>query len=70
MSEPQSRWSHLVTVSFHLDEALNPDRASALAILDSVLEVFDDSVDPVDDFRAYAVRRLALSLRRAVSARG
>ncbi|MDP2270883.1 MAG: hypothetical protein Q8N23_22380 [Archangium sp.] len=67
MTEPDARWGHLVNAAFHLDELKSPDAASAVVALDSVLEAFDVEVDPVDDFRSYAVRRFALSLRRALS---
>ena len=38
--------------------------------LDNVLEVFPADLDPVDDFEGWAVRRLALSLRRALHETG
>ncbi|MBE2252762.1 MAG: hypothetical protein IAE78_24740 [Myxococcus sp.] len=38
----------------------------ALAALDAVLEVFDATIEPVDDGEGAAVRRFALSLRRAL----
>jgi hypothetical protein len=62
------RWGHLANAAFHLDEASDGDgRKAALVALDSVLEVFDVEADPVEDFQGYAVRRLALSLRRVLS---
>ncbi len=65
MSEPDARWGQLVHASFLLEESEQPQ---PLAALDSVLEVFDAELDPVEDFRAYAVRRFALGLRRALTA--
>jgi len=61
------KWQHLVTGAFHLDEAA-PEalRAEARAYLRSVLEVFPKGLEPVDDFRAYAVRRMAAALLRAL----
>jgi hypothetical protein len=35
-------------------------------MLESFLEVFPSSVDPVDDFEGYAIRRVLLALRRAL----
>lgn len=69
------RWQSLVTGAFLLEEALKPTPSpthslppGALAVryLDSVLEVFPSSMDPVDDFEGYAIRRMALALRRAL----
>ena len=69
------RWQSLVTGAFLLEEALNaplpstnarPPEALAASYLDSVLEVFPSSVDPVEDFEGYAIRRMALVLRRAL----
>jgi len=34
-------------------------------LLDNLLEVFPHTLDPVEDFEGYAVRRLAQALRRA-----
>lgn len=70
MTDPsrEDRWQHLVQVSFLLearDAEPGPDRRQSLcAVVDDLLEVFPSSVDPVDDFEAYAVRRFALALRR------
>jgi hypothetical protein len=68
------RWQHLVERAFRLSETVSAggapaaSRAEALALLDSVLEVFPVSIDPVEDFEGYAVRRLALALREALLA--
>lgn len=66
----EDRWQNLVTGAFHLEEApgAKPSREDALRYLDSILEVFPPSVDPVEDFEGYAVRRMALALRRALEA--
>lgn len=64
MSEEDARWGQLVHASFLLEES---ERPQPLVALDSVLEVFDAELDPVEDFRAYAVRRFASSLRRAIT---
>ena len=37
------------------------------AMLDSLLEVFPASIEPVDDFEGFALRRLAQALRRTLS---
>lgn len=73
------RWQSLVTGAFLLEESLGttpppihalPPGALAVRYLDSVLEVFPSSVDPVDDFEGYAIRRMALALRRALENSG
>ena len=73
------RWQSLVTGAFLLEESLStspppldarPPGALAVRYLDSVLEVFPSSVDPVDDFEGYAIRRMALALRRALEDSG
>lgn len=62
------RWQHLVSAAFRLDETEGNRRlAAALSLLDSALEVFPPSIDPVDDFQGYAVRRALLALRAALS---
>jgi hypothetical protein len=69
------RWQSMVMGAFHLDEALNSkevpidgSRAAtpALLYLDNLLEVFPSSVDPLEDFEGYAVRRMLLVMRRAL----
>lgn len=66
-----NRWGHLVNAAFLLDQA--PRRSDpegprpALALLQSALEVFPSSIDPVEDFEGYAVRRLLLALESALS---
>ncbi len=68
----EDRWQNLVTGAFHLEEALGAESsregapALTLRYLDSILEVFPPGVDPVEDFEGYAVRRMALALRRAL----
>lgn len=68
MSEPDptSRWASLSAAAFRLDEHPRPGLREVRAALAHVLEVFDASLDPVDDFEGAAVRRLALSLHRAL----
>lgn len=66
-----NRWANLVNTAFLLDQAprqpgpegLRP----ALGMLESALEVFPASVDPVEDFEGYAVRRMLLALHSALS---
>ncbi len=67
--ERVDRWQHLVTIALLLDES-PPEMATAevRALLHSVLEVFPKSIEPIDDFEAYAVRRLAAALLRALEA--
>lgn len=61
------RWQSLVAGAFRLEEALAPAGPRAvLDYLDNLLEVFPSSVDPVEDFEGYAVRRMVLALRRAL----
>lgn len=64
------RWTNLVQGAFRLDE-LGADgevgRRDVLAFLDSILEVFPESIDPTEDFEGYAVRRSALALREALT---
>ena len=68
MKAEHGRWEHLVGAAFRLDETRDAELRDALAALDSVLEVFDAQLDPVDDFPGYALRRLASSLRRVIPA--
>ena len=69
------RWQSLVAGAFLLEETLSSKEAAirgagaiapALRYLESLLEVFPSSVDPLEDFEGYAVRRMALALRRAL----
>jgi len=60
-----ARWDHLLQAAFRLEE--DPRLREAIQALDSVLEVFDGELDPVDDHEGFAVRRLALSLRRVLT---
>jgi hypothetical protein len=71
----EDRWQNLVSGAFHLEEAMGPEasregaaasRQLALRYLESVLEVFPVGVDPLEDFEGYAVRRMALALRRVL----
>jgi hypothetical protein len=73
------RWQRIVVGAFQLDEALGskegPGHGSgaathALTYVDSLLEVFPSSVDPLEDFEGYAVRRMLLSMRRALEHQG
>lgn len=69
----EDRWQHLVQLAFRLEEecavrAPTPADQTRVdqrvrAALDSLLEVFPSGLDPNDDFEAYAVRRLATTLR-------
>lgn len=62
------RWQNLLNAA-ELVEAGAPreaDAALARRVLDNVLEVFPSGLDPVEDLEGYAVRRLALALRRAL----
>ncbi len=65
LSEREDRWQHLVACAFALRES--PDDLAPL--LSSLAEVFPSSLDPVDDFEGYAVRRFVLALREAVDQR-
>jgi len=68
---PDNRWANLVNAAFLLDQM--PKRSgpeglqSALAMIQSALEVFPPSIDPVEDFEGYAVRRLLLALQESLS---
>ncbi len=67
----EDRWQNLVNESFALSEALRqqgegPALEEALSFLTGILEVFPDSIDPVDDFEGYAVRRMALALHEVL----
>lgn len=68
------RWQNLVSRAFLLEEQLwatgAVERANglkaAVAYLESTLEVFPSSVDPVEDFEGYAVRRMVQGLLAAL----
>ncbi|HNS95368.1 MAG TPA: hypothetical protein PLJ27_17415 [Polyangiaceae bacterium] len=62
--EPRlDRWMHLVHGADRLEESASEQAFEvACNYLQSVLEVFPKDLDPVDDFEAYAVRRLARSI--------
>lgn len=73
----EDRWQNLLQAAFQLEEAVErtpggsaPSEAERLrrvqALLDNLLEVFPSSVDPVEDFEGFAVRRLAQVLRRTL----
>ncbi|KFA92826.1 hypothetical protein Q664_13380 [Archangium violaceum Cb vi76] len=73
------RWQSMVMGAFHLDETLGSKEvpvdgsgtaAHAQHYLETLLEVFPSSVDPLEDFEGYAVRRMLLSLRRALEHQG
>ncbi|WNG55568.1 hypothetical protein F0U59_12910 [Archangium gephyra] len=73
------RWQSMVVGAFHLDETLGSKEvpgdgsgaaAHTLLYLDHLLETFPSSVDPLEDFEGYAVRRMLLSLRRALEHQG
>lgn len=68
------RWQNLVARAFLLEEQLKstegtarPDGLkAAVDYLESTLEVFPNSVDPVEDFEGYAVRRMVQGLLAAL----
>jgi hypothetical protein len=63
------RWQYLVNLAFSLDEGAGLDadrREAACGAIESALEVFVSTVDPVSDFEGYAVRRLLLALQRSL----
>ena len=68
------RWQNLVSRAFLLEEQLRAtggaERSNGLKAavdyLESTLEVFPNSVDPVEDFEGYAVRRMVQGLLAAL----
>jgi len=66
-----NRWANLVNTAFLLDQLPRGSGAegvqSALTMIQSALEVFPSSIDPVEDFEGYAVRRLLLALLDSLS---
>lgn len=70
----EDRWANMARTAFLLDEQSATDpraspearRTRVVAALHSLLEVFPASVDPLDDFEGYAVRRLVASMERAL----
>ena len=64
------RWAHLASLAFRIDEgqrdALQERLTAAAALLDGATEVFPPSLDPLEDFEGYAVRRLLLALRTLI----
>jgi len=61
-----ARWHLMTGCALGLAEAQRRESAlqDCLACLDTVLEVFPREVDPVNDEPGYAVRSLALALRK------
>jgi hypothetical protein len=72
------RWQNLVSRAFLLEEQLRATGAphrpnglkAAVDYLESTLEVFPSSVDPVEDFEGYAVRRMVQGLLTALRSEG
>ncbi|HYI02278.1 hypothetical protein [Hyalangium sp.] len=70
------RWQNLVSRAFLLEEQLRgvgggpppSGLKAAVAYLESTLDVFPSSVDPVEDFEGYAVRRMVQGLLAALRA--
>lgn len=70
----EDRWQNMVHAALLLEEQaaqVSPESAQARRLqvqllLGSLLEVFPSSVDPVDDFEGFAVRKLAQALQRAL----
>jgi hypothetical protein len=66
-----NRWANLVNTAFLLDQVprgSGPEGLrSALTMIESALEVFPPSIDPVEDFEGYAVRRMLLALNAVLS---
>lgn len=66
-----NRWANLVNTAFLLDQT--PRRPGpeglrqALTMIESALEVFPSTIDPVEDLEGYAVRRLLLALNAVLS---
>ncbi len=68
------RWQNLVSRAFLLEEQLRAAGGTgrpnglkaAVDYLESTLEVFPSSVDPVEDFEGYAVRRMVQGLLAAL----
>jgi hypothetical protein len=68
------RWQNLVSRAFLLEEQLRATGGAAppnglkaaVDYLESTLEVFPSSVDPVEDFEGYAVRRMVQGLLAAL----
>ena len=65
----EDRWQHLVHAAELLEEpgtdALKR-RARLEVLLCSLLEVFPSTLDPVDDFEAWALRRFTQALRKSL----
>ncbi len=67
----ENRWANLVNTAFLLDQmprTSGPEGLqSALTMIQSALEVFPSTLDPVEDFEGYAVRRFLLALLDSLS---
>ncbi len=73
------RWEHLIEITFQLSEELDllesgeeaagrdEKLAKARECLDDLIEVFGPEIDPIDDLNSYALRRLAVVLRRVLT---
>jgi hypothetical protein len=74
----EDRWQNMVHAALLLEEQVRgappgrtptPERRRQVQVLlDNLLEVFPSSVDPVEDFEGFAVRKLAQALQRALDA--
>jgi hypothetical protein len=66
-----NRWANLVNAAFLLDQTSRTPGPEglrqALSMIESALEVFPPSIDPVEDFEGYAVRRFLLALKASLS---
>lgn len=67
MADREDRWQNLVNAAFLLDSGRAGALQDATALVEHVLEVFGPTIDPVEDFEGYAVRRFALALREALA---
>ena len=63
------RWQHLCTISELIAEARQDSGglAEVALLLESVLEVFPSSLDPVSDFEGFSVRQFTKALHSAVA---
>lgn len=69
-SEELGSWKHLIYAADVLTEMQSKDRQAILRgishLLASLEVHFPRNLDPVEDFRAYAVRRFCLALRNSL----